>query len=157
MEKSNPSAVPRLLLDSGVFLEGILAPWSVARAILIHARCRVFSVILAEYVQGEVEKNLLAILAHNPDLATEAIDTYDTLLQLLKPERVPLPSKEEIAESQHLIHHQADVAVLVSALKASPDWLLTTNTRHFTSQVATRTGLKIATPHAFLQSLTILG
>lgn len=157
MEKSNPSAVPRLFLDSGVFLEGILAPWSVSRAILIHARCRVFGVILAEYVKGEVEKNLLAILAHNPDLATEAIDTYDTLLQLLKPERVPLPSKEEIAESQHLIHHQADVAVLVSALNASPDWLLTTNTRHFTSQVATRTGLKIATPHAVLQSLAILG
>ncbi len=156
MERSNSSTVPRLFLDSGVFLEGILAPWSVSRAILIHARCRVFSVILAEYVQGEVERNLLAILAHNPDLATEAIDTYDTLLQLLKPERVPLPSKDEIAESQHLIHHQADVAVLVSAMKASPDWLLTTNTKHFTSQVATRTGLKIVTPHEFLQNLTTL-
>jgi hypothetical protein len=157
MERTDPLSIPRLFLDSGVFLEGVLAPWSVSRAILIHARCRAFSVILAEYVQTEVEKNLLAILAHTPDLATEAIDTYDTLLQLLKPERLPLPSKEELANSRHFMRHQADVPVLVSALKASPDWLLTTNTRHFTSQVAARTGLKIATPQAFLQSLTILG
>ena len=157
MERSNPPSVPRLFLDSGVFLEGVLAPWSVSRAILIHARCRVFSVILAEYVQGEVEKNLLALLDHNPTLATEAINTYDTLLRLLQPERVPLSTKEEIDNSRHLMRHQTDIPVLVSALKASPDWLLTTNTRHFTPQVAARTGLKIATPQAFLQSLTILG
>jgi hypothetical protein len=157
MERSNPPPVPRLFLDSGVFLEGILAPWSVSRAILIHARCGTFTVILAAYVQMEVEKNLLAMLAHNPELATEAIDTYDTLLQLLKPERVSLPTKEEIDGSRHLMRHQADVPVLVSALKASPDWLLTTNTRHFTPQVAARIGLKIATPQAFLQSLIILG
>jgi predicted nucleic acid-binding protein len=157
MARGDPPSVPRLFLDSGVFLEGVLAQWSVSRAILIHARCRSFSILLAEYVQMEVEKNLLAILAHNPALATEAIDTYDTLLQLLKPERIPLPTKEELDNSRHLMRHQADVPVLVSALNASPDWLLTTNTRHFTPQVAARTGLKIATPQAFLQSLTILG
>jgi len=90
-------------------------------------------------------------------LATDTIDAYDTLLQLLKPESVSLPTTEEIARSRHLIRHQADVPVLVSALKAAPDWLLTTNTRHFTPQVTARTGLKIATPQAFLQSLTRLG
>lgn len=157
MERSNPPSVPRLFLDSGVFLEGVLAPWSVSRALLIHARRRAFTVILAEYVRMEVERNLLAILAHNPELATEAIDTYDTLLQLLKPGRIPLPTKEEIANYRHLIRHQADVPVLVSALNASPDWFLTTNTRHFTPQVAARTGLKITTPQAFLQNLSILG
>ena len=157
MERSNPPSVLRLFLDSGVFLEGVLAPWSVSRALLIHARRGAFTIILAKYVQMEVERNLLAILAHNPELATEAIDTYDTLLQLLKPKRIPLPSKEEIDDSRHLMRHQADVPVLVSAVKASPDWLLTTNTRHFTPQVAARTGVKLAIPHAFMQSLTILG
>lgn len=83
----------------------MLAPWSVSRAILIHARRRVFTVILAEYVQMEVEKNLLAILAHNPELATEAIDTYDTLLQLLKPERIsPLfPSQRRVMLVRHRV------------------------------------------------------
>jgi hypothetical protein len=154
MERS--SAVPRLFLDSGVMLEGLYAPWSVSRAILIHGRRRLVTIILAEYVRNEVENNLLALLATNPQLATDTIDAYDTLLDLLKPEIVPMPTPEEINRARHLIRHQADVPVLVSALKASPDWLLTTNTRHFTPEVAARTGLKIATPHAFLQSLTIL-
>jgi len=154
MERS--SAVPRLFLDSGGVLEGLYAPWSVSRAILIHGRRGTVTIILAEYVRGEVENNLLELLATNPQLATDTID-YDTLLQLLKPEPVPMPTPEEIDRARHLIRHQADVPVLVSALKASPDWLLTTNTRHFTPQVAARTGLKIATPQAFLQSLTILG
>jgi hypothetical protein len=154
MERS--SAVPRLFLDSGVLLEGLYAPWSVSRAILIHGRRGTVTIILAEYVRTEVENNLLALLATDPQLATDTIDAYDTLLQLLKPESVPLPTPEEIDRARHLIRHQTDVPVLVSALKASPDWLLTTNTRHFTSQVAARTGLRIATPPAFLQSLTIL-
>lgn len=151
------SSVPKLFLDSGVVLEGLYSPWSVSRAILIHARRGAFTILLAEYVRGEVEENLLDLLATNPGLANDTIDAYDTLLQLLKPKSVPLPTPEEINQYRHLIRHQADVPVLVSALKASPDWLLTTNTRHFTSQVAARTGLKIATPQAFLQSLTILG
>src|SRR5713226_8561645 len=157
MERSNPPSVPRLFLDSGVFLEGVLAPWSVSRAILIHARRRAFTLILAEYVQREVEKNLLDLLAHNPELGNEAIDTYSTLLRLLKPERIPLPTKKEIDSYRHLIRHQADVPVRVSALNAAPDWFLTTNTRRFTPQVAARTGLKITTPQVFLQSLIILG
>jgi hypothetical protein len=155
MERS--SAAPRLFLDSGVVLEGLYAPWSVSRAILIHGRRGLVTIILAEYVRDEVENNLLALLATNPQVATDTIDAYDTLLRLLKPEIVPMPTPEEIDQARHLIRHQADVPVLVSALKASPDWLLTTNTRHFTPQVAARTGLKIAAPHVFLQSLTILG
>lgn len=155
MERS--SFVPRLFLDSGVVLESLYSPWSVSRAILIHARRGAFTIILAEYVRGEVEDNLLALLAANPGLANDTIDAYDTLLQLLKPKSVPLPTLEEIEPYRHFIRHQADVPVLVSALKASPDWLLTTNTRHFTPEVAARTGLKITTPQAFLQSLTILG
>lgn len=150
------SSIQRLFLDSGVFLEGLYAPWSVSRAILIHARRGAFTIILAEYVRGEVEDNLLALLTTDPSLAAETIDAYDTLVRLLKPETVPLPSSEEISRYRHLIRHQADVPVLVSALKAAPDWLLSTNTRHFTRQVAARTGLKITTPQAFLQSMTIL-
>ena len=157
MARSKDPPVPRLFLDSGVWLEGLLAPWSVPRAILIHARRKVFTLILAEYVRLEVEKNLLEMLAHKPELAREAVKTYGTLLRLLKPERVPLPTRQEVDSHRHLIRHQADVPVLVSALKAAPDWLLSSNTRHFTARVAARTGVRIATPQAFLQSLTILG
>jgi hypothetical protein len=49
----------------------------------------VFKIILAEYVRGEVEANLLELLAPNPRLADETINAYSTLLRLLKPEIVP--------------------------------------------------------------------
>ena len=138
-------------------MEGLLAPWSASRAVLILSRRRVFKIILAEYVQGEVEDNLLELLASDSRLANDTIDAYSTLLQLLEPEFIPLPSKQEIDRHRHLIRHQADVPVLVSALKAAPDWFLTTNTRHFTKQVALRTQLKIVTPQEFMTSVRVLG
>jgi hypothetical protein len=48
-------------------------------------------------------------------------------------------------------------ASLVSALKAAPDWFLTTNTRHFTKQVAARTQLKIVTPREFMAGIKVFG
>jgi hypothetical protein len=122
-----------------VLLEGLLAPWSASRAVLVLSRRRVFKIILAEYVRGEVEDNLLELLASDPRLGSQIIDDYSLLLRLLNPELVTLPTKQEINRHRHLIRHQADVPVLVSALRTVPDWFLTTNTRHFTKQVALRT------------------
>lgn len=157
MASDNPSTLPRVFLDSGVLLEGLLAPWSASRAVLVLSRRRVFKIILAEYVRGEVEDNLLQLLVPNPRLANDTINAYSTLLRLIDPEFIPLPSKQEVDRHRHLIRHQADVPVLVSALKARPDWFLTTNTRHFTKQVALRTQLKIFTPQAFITSIKVLG
>ncbi len=157
MGRANPSSVPRIFLDSGVLLEGLLAPWSASRALLILSRRSVFKIIVARYVQGEVEDNLLELLVPNPRLANETINAYSTLLRLLKPEFIPLPTKQEVDRHRHLIRHQADIPVLVSALKAAPDWFLTTNTRHFTKQVALRTQLKIVTPQELIISIRVLG
>lgn len=156
MARGNPSAVPRVFLDSGVLLEGLLAPWSASRAVLILSRRRVFKIVLAKYVQGEVEDNLLELLASDSRLANETVNAYSTLLRLLSPEFISLPNKQEVDRHRHLIRHQADVPVLVSAMKATPDWFLTTNTRHFTKQVALRTQLKILTPQEFITSVRVL-
>lgn len=144
-------------MDSGVLLEGLLAPWSASRAVLVLSRRRVFKTVLAKYVQGEVEENLLELFASNARLGSEVIDAYGMLVRLLDPEYISLPSKQEIERHRHLIRHQADVPVLVSALKAAPDWVLTSNTRHFTRQVALRAQLKILTPENFLSNIKILG
>ena len=144
-------------MDSGVLLEGLLAPWSASRAVLVLSRRRVFKIILAEYVRGEVEDNLLQLIVPNPRLANDTINAYSTLLRLIDPEFIPLPTKQEVDRHRHLIRHQADVPVLVSALKSGPDWFLTTNTRHFTKQVALRTQLKIFTPQEFITSIKVFG
>jgi hypothetical protein len=53
-----------------------------------------------------------------------------------------------------LIAHAADVPVLLSAMQSKPDWLLTHNTKHFTPQVAKRTGLQVGIPIAFFRFLS---
>jgi hypothetical protein len=108
MARGSPSAVTRVFLDSGVLLEGLLAPWSASRAVLILSRRRVFKIVLAKYVQGEVEDNLIELLASDARLANETINAYSTLLRLLSPELIPLPNKQEVDRHRHLIRHQAD-------------------------------------------------
>jgi hypothetical protein len=84
MASSNPADFPRVFLDSGVFLEGLLAPWSASRAVLVLSRRRVFKIILAKYVQGEVEANLLELLASDARLGNEIINVYGTPLALAR-------------------------------------------------------------------------
>jgi hypothetical protein len=50
-----------------------------------------------------------------------------------------------------LFRHEADVPVLLSAMAARPDWVLTHNVKHFTAAVARRSGLRIAAPVEFFR------
>jgi hypothetical protein len=110
--------------------------------------------VLAEYVREEVEENLLKRAVElSPADADQVIEDYSRLLKLARPETIPLPSAREVARSRQLIRHAADVPVLLSAIQAQPDWLLTHNTQHFTAAVAKRTGLRIATPAEFFRAL----
>lgn len=68
-----------------------------------------------------------------------------------------MPSEEEILAYYQLImpalRHENDVAAVVSAIVTRPDWVLSTNTAHWNAALAARTGLRIATPQAFLEQL----
>jgi predicted nucleic acid-binding protein len=145
-----PVALQRVFSDSNVLIEGLFAPWSTSRAILILARSRAFRLVLSPYVEAEVEQALLNRLARNSTEGTRLIDDYALALTLLAPERTERISREEFAAHRSLIRHGHDVPVLVTAIKARPDWLITSNTAHFTPEVAVRTGLRIVTPHEFL-------
>lgn len=144
----------RLFLDSNVVTGGIVSEWGLDKAVLSLCAARICRMVLAEYVREEVEENLLK-RAGELSLADadQVIDDYSKLLKLARPEIIPLPLAREVARSRHLIRHAADVPVLLSAIRAQPDWLLTHNTQHFTSAVAKRTGLRIATPAEFLRAL----
>jgi len=147
----------RLFLDSGVVLEGLLVSKSASRAVLVLARSKAFKLVLAEYVHREVEDHLLHLIDRDAVAADEIIDAYVKLLHAVTPETVPLPTREEIDRHRHLIRHQTDVPVLVSAIRAAPDHLVTTNTRHFTARVATRTSLSIITPRGLLAKMGTRG
>ncbi len=144
----------RLFLDSNVLMGGILSAWGLDKAVLSLCAARICRMVLAEYVRREVEENLLnRATSLTPAEANQVIDDYEKLLKLARPEIVTPPSAQEVARSRRLISHAADVPVLLSAIQARPDWLLTHNTKHFTPTVATRTGLRIATPAGFFRTL----
>ena len=140
----------RVFVDSNVLIEGLFAPWSAPRAILILARAGVFRLVLSPYVELEVERALLNRLARDDEEGGRLIDDYALALRLLSPERTAHITREEYDAHRALIRHGNDVPVLVTAIKARPDWLITSNTEHFTPDVATRTGLRIVTPQEFL-------
>jgi predicted nucleic acid-binding protein len=150
----SPGAPLRLFLDSNVLTAGIVSSWGLDKAVLSLCAARICRMVLAEIVREEVEENLLlhaAVL--DPQAAEQVLNDYTNLIKLAHPILVPLPDASAVARSRHLIRHAADVPVLLSAMQSKPDWLLTHNTTHFTPAVVKRTGLRIATPYVFFQSL----
>lgn len=141
--------------DSNVFIEGLVSHYSVSRAIITLARLRLFRVQLSPYVEDEVENFLLRRYARNEGEGSRLIEDFHLTLKLLDPERLPKITGEEIRAHRATIRHSHDVAVLASAIKAQPDWLVTANVQHFNAEVAARTGLRIVTPHGFLRQFKL--
>jgi predicted nucleic acid-binding protein len=147
----------RLFLDSNVLTGGIISPWGLDKAVLSLCAARICRLVLAEAVREEVEENLLLHAGRLSSVeADELIENYRRLIQLTKPELIPYPDADSVQANRRLIRHEADVPVLLSAMAAKPDWLLSNNTKHFTQTVAQRTCLRIATPAEFFTKLSSL-
>jgi predicted nucleic acid-binding protein len=143
----------RLFLDSNVLTRGIISPWSFDHALLKLCASRIHKMVLAEIVKLEVENNLLSLIYKAGSQFSDIIlSDYDRFIKEAAPEIIPAPSASEVTKARRLIRHRADVPVLLSAMKSHPDWLITHNKKHFTQQVALRTGLRIADPEEFFRS-----
>ena len=148
---------PRLFLDSNVLMGGFIASWGLDKAVLSLCSARICKLVLAEAVRVEVERNL-ALHAERLALkdADQPIKAYRRFIQLSDSEMIPFPELEAVRSNRHMIRHPPDIPVLLSAMAAKPDWLLTNNTEHFTPSVAQRSGLRIATPAEFFRTLSSL-
>jgi predicted nucleic acid-binding protein len=147
----------RLFLDSNVLTGGIVSPWGLDKAVLSLCAAKICRLVLVEAVREEVEENLLLhATALPPEDADALIENYRGLIELTRPEVIAYPDADAVRTNRSIIRHEADVPVLLSALAAKPDWLLTHNTKHFTPTVAERTGLRIATPVEFFETLSAL-
>jgi predicted nucleic acid-binding protein len=146
-----------LFLDSNILLEGLIARWGLSKAVLSLCAVRIHQLFLAEIVREEVERALLIITSDyakaSRRLSEQILSDYDEFIRLAKPKLIPKPRPQEELAHRHLIRHQHDVPVLVSAINSAPDWLLTSNIEHFNQQVARRTGLRIATPYQFFAAI----
>jgi hypothetical protein len=136
---------------------GFVARWGLDKAVLSLCSARICRLVLAEAVRVEVERNLAL---HAQRLALNVkdhpIEAYHRFIRLSDPELVPFPSLEAVRANRHLIRHEPDIPVLLSAMAAKPDWVLTNNTDHFTPLVARKAGLRITTPVEFFRALSSL-
>jgi predicted nucleic acid-binding protein len=149
-----PSGALRLFLDSNVLTGGIVSSWGLDKAVLSLCAARICRMVLAQVVMEEVEQNLLLqTSSFSQGEAEQLLDDYDHLIRLARPIIIPAPTLQEVSASRRLITHAADVPVLLSAIKAEPDWLLTHNTKHFSQTVARKTGIRISTPSGFFKTL----
>lgn len=147
----------RLLLDSNVLTGGIVSAWGPDKAVLSICAAGICKLVLAQVVRDEVEENLLFHVRRLPgEAADQLIEQYHRLIALTKAETVPYPALNIVKANRHLIRHEADVPVLLSAVASKPDWLLTHNTKHFTPAVANRVDLRIAAPAEFFRILANL-
>lgn len=156
------SAPVRVFLDSGVILEGCYSLWGASKGVLILAaqRRRDVCIVLAEAVEREVRHDLaLALAKLSPERASVIINGFEGWLSRVQVERRPLPSEDEIlshyAQIMPALRHENDVVPVVSAILARPDWVLSTNTRHWNAELAKRAQLRIATPQQFLAQLAL--
>jgi hypothetical protein len=140
----------RVFLDSCVLVEGLVAPWSASRGVLIVGRSMLFTFVLAEIVIEETERALVAKVSGEYGGARRLTDDCKFLLRRLRVERVPHVSPQQFRAARAWIRHLNDAPVLAAVVEAAPDWLLTNNTSHFDGEVSRKTGLRIATPADFL-------
>src|SRR5919199_1018821 len=145
----------RLFLDTGVLIDGFFNRWGTCKAVLILATLRAqFRAIVADPVGEE-----LACAVKGTRLSADEAKVVDEGIarsfSIARPERVPWPSAADMLAHAALlsaVRHEKDMSAVVAAVLARPDWVLSTNTAHWNEDLATRTGLRIATPADFLSS-----
>jgi predicted nucleic acid-binding protein len=138
--KSTMSKI-NLFLDSSALYAGIISPSGAARVLLMLAEAERITIAISLQVTFEVER----VLARK---APEAILSYRQILLASKISVLSDPTPQEVDAYQGIVPHPADVPIVVAAMKAKTDFLVTLNRKHFLddSSVATRSGLRIGTP-----------
>ena len=143
-----------LFLDSGVFVQGISAEWGAAKAILILGASGVFSVHTSEVVIAEVTAAL-----KRKGIPFGPGSDFEQLVRALKLKSTrahpKMPSGRAFVAIFRLCVIEPDIPIVVAALAASPDWLVSSNTEHFNPALARATGLRIVSPPQLLRQLRI--
>jgi len=132
---------PNLFLDSSALFAGVVSPSGAARVLLLLAEGEQLIITVSEQVVGETER---AVARKVP----KALPYYREALRSTRLRIVRNPSPGEIEAHRDIIVHAADVPIVVAAMKAEVDYLVTLNRRHFIDDpdVAARSRLRIGTP-----------
>ena len=130
-----------LFLDSSALVAGILSAQGAARALLLLAEVGVIALVVSEQVIAETERAIARKVPRAlPDLRRAIRRTG---LRIVRD-----PSPAQVSAGQHYIAHPPDVPILLAAMQAGVDYLVTLNRKHFIDDphVAASSGLRIGTP-----------
>lgn len=130
-----------LFLDSSALFAGIISSTGAARALLLLAESDQITVTLSEQVVAETERAMARKVPH-------ALADLRAAILASKAQIVHDPDPAEVRANLHLISHPADVPILLAAMKANVDYLVTHNRLHFIDDpdVAVKANLRIGTP-----------
>jgi predicted nucleic acid-binding protein len=130
-----------LFLDSSALFSGIVSPKGAARVLLLLTESDQIIITISEQVVTETER---AIARKIPG----ALSDFRQAILASHPQIVRDPDPAEVKASINLVSHPADVSIILSAMKANVDFLVTHNRIHFLddTKVAERTKLRIGTP-----------
>ena len=133
--------IPHLFLESSALFAGVASPSGAARALLLLAEAGLISIAVSEQVVAETER---AVARKVP----RALAVYREALRCTGLRIVRDPSPGEVEIHGDIIAHRADVPIVVAAMRAGTDFLVTFNRRHFIDDpgVAVRSGLRMGTP-----------
>ena len=137
----NDIPMQNIFFDSSALIAGIVSTQGADRALLLLTEDEKITITVSEQVLTEVERNIARKLPRALPFARELI--LQTKIKIMRD-----PGLEEVVSHWDWISHPADVPILVAAVKAQVDFLVTLNTKHFIDnvQVSQRSGLRIGTP-----------
>jgi hypothetical protein len=135
----DPNA-PRFFLDSSVILAGSASLVGASHALLVLGEIGFIRLITIPYVFEEVERNLAKKLI-------KGLPRYQQIREAINWEIIPNPSSSELDVWRSNLAEK-DIPILVGAINAKPERLITLDTKHFLNAqaVSQKSGIVIATP-----------
>jgi predicted nucleic acid-binding protein len=132
---------PDLFFDSSALVSGIISSQGASRALLLMAESHLVMVTISTQVIVESERAIARVAPRALVAFREAVRSSAVRIV-----RDSLP--EQVQTHMDLIAHAADVPVVVAAMQAGVDYLVTLNRRHFLDDpaVSARSGLRIGSP-----------
>ena len=133
----------RVFIDTNVLIAGLASQTGASAAILDLGEAEEILIVLSQQVLIEADRTLLSKFP-------AVIDRYRSYIKSLAPLLVDDPSPQAIQAAARVIHRD-DAPILAAAKQASPDYLVTLDTRDFhRAQVKAFLSARIVTPSEFL-------
>jgi predicted nucleic acid-binding protein len=132
---------PELFVDSSARFAGVGTASGASRALLVLAEEGLVTIVVSEQGIVETERAVARKVPRALPALREAL--RHTRLRIVRD-----PRPDEVQAHRHLGAHQPDVAIVLAAMQAGVDYLVTPNRRHFIDdpRVPARSGLRVGTP-----------